>query len=293
MSLETPEVAPLDDPPSSLRRAGAPPSLAGSWVQLRPVVPSDYPFLYELTANPQYGFAWRGRAGQPTYDDFVRTLGVGVFQQFLVTTVDGRRRLGLVLCYQADFRNRHAYLAMQAVPEVTSRGWVLQAGGLFVNYLFSCFDFEKLYAESPEFVVDSFRSGLGKDFVQEACFTRHERYMGRWWDSYVFAYYRSRWEEVVAEGGRRLGLESPGARRAEEPLSFESFTGHLEEHLELDPGSLTAETAFAEDLGFDSIRMLELLSVIEDLGVLLDDQALAEITTVDEAFFAYIQRTGS
>jgi acyl carrier protein len=280
-----------DEASMANRTPSPPPPLTSRWVQLRPVTPADYGFLYEMATSPIQGYRWRFRAGQPLFDDFVRTIGQGVLVQFLIMSADGKRRLGLVVCYRADFRNRNAYIALQAVSDAMGQGWVLNAGALFMNYLFSWYEFEKLYAESPEFVISSFLSGVGGDFVQEACFKDHERYMGRAWNSYVFAYYRSTWEHNAATGKLQLHVEENGVVQHRSPLSFEEFVSRLELELDLQTGSLSEDARFQADLDFDSIRMLELLCAIEDFGVILEEQALVEIKTVGDAFFHYIQRT--
>jgi len=41
------------------------------------------------------------------------------------------------------------------------------------------------------------------------------------------------------------------------------------------------------DLEFDSIRMLELICVIEDLGAYVPDEALSTLETVEDAYAAY------
>jgi hypothetical protein len=43
------------------------PSLSSHWVQLRPITPGDYPFLYDLATSPEHGYRWRFRAGLPAY----------------------------------------------------------------------------------------------------------------------------------------------------------------------------------------------------------------------------------
>jgi acyl carrier protein len=244
-----------------------------------------------MAVSPEQGFRWRFRGPQPTYEEFVRTMRDTVFIQFLIVSTDGARRLGVVVCYAADFRNRTAYIAVQAIPEVMSKGWVLNAGSLFINYLFSCYDFHKLYAESPEFVAESVRSGIGKGFVEEACFREHERFMGRAWDVFVFAYYRSTWEASGTRWQRLASSESvPEVTSSESGLSFEDFTLYLSRQLDLEE-SLIPSTRFQEDLGFDSIRMLELLCVIEDLGISLTDAAMESMVTIDDAFFQYLQQS--
>ena len=71
------------------------------------------------------------------------------------------------------------------------------------------------------------------------------------------------------------------------PLSLQDFTQHLAVELELEHSSLTPAVRFFEDLSFDSIQMLELSVVVEELGVELDDNDLENLATVDLAYAAY------
>jgi len=273
-------------------RHPTPPPLESRWVRLRPIAPGDYPFLYEMAASPTSGYRWRFRSGMPLFEEFVRTLGNGVQIQYMIESTQDLRQLGTVISYRAEYRNRTTYIAMQGIPEAINRGWLVHAAELFINYLFTCYDFHKLYAESPEFVVDSFRSELGKSFAQEACFKDNERYLGRSWDTYVFAYYRSQWEQAGSrfrKRGNETGLTRSIASDAL-PLTFDQFRQYLVLELDLENEEVTPESKFVDDLGFDSIRVLELLCVIEDLGVELDDHTVMTLNTVDDAYFHYIQR---
>jgi acyl carrier protein len=75
---------------------------------------------------------------------------------------------------------------------------------------------------------------------------------------------------------------------------FASFTAALFELLGLDlPATLAPGTSFAEHLAFDSLRMLELLLALEQLGVELTEQDFARIETVGDAFALYLASTAS
>ena len=192
------------------------------------------------------------------------------------------------MCYEADFRNGHAFIALQADPHAMQKGWVLHAGSVFLNYLFQTYPFRKIYAESPGFVVDSFRSTIGDGFVEEARLKDHEMYRGQYWDKHIFALYRSEWEKAQAHARTRPRTDAEPGR---EPFSFEQFVSYIAEQFELEEGELTAETRFVDDLDFDSVRVLELLCSIEELGVTLEADGLNDINTLDDAFFTYIQHT--
>lgn len=55
--------------------------------------------------------------------------------------------------------------------------------------------------------------------------------------------------------------------------------------LDLRDGSLPPGTHFADDLGADSLDLVELVEALEqEFGVRIDDDELADITTVGEAY---------
>lgn len=70
-------------------------------------------------------------------------------------------------------------------------------------------------------------------------------------------------------------------------LSLEDFTTYLAQELEIDPHVLQHETSFVVDLDFDSVQMLELCIVIEELGVELSDDHLEQLDTLAGAYDGY------
>ena len=55
--------------------------------------------------------------------------------------------------------------------------------------------------------------------------------------------------------------------------------------LELHPDQITPEASFSDDLGADSLDLVELVEAIEaEFAIQIDDEELADITTVGEAF---------
>lgn len=60
----------------------------------------------------------------------------------------------------------------------------------------------------------------------------------------------------------------------------------------VDPGEVTAEKTFTNDLGVDSMTLLEAIVAIEDrFGVLIPDDDWARFSTVGD-LVEYLERTG-
>jgi acyl carrier protein len=79
----------------------------------------------------------------------------------------------------------------------------------------------------------------------------------------------------------------PSVASADKRLDLDAFVAYLSDELEIPIESLRAATRFVKDLGFDSVRVLELSIVIEELGVELDDEDLEGLDTVARAYEVY------
>ena len=73
----------------------------------------------------------------------------------------------------------------------------------------------------------------------------------------------------------------------------------LAEILEIDEEVITREAAFADDLGADSLALIELVEVLEEdigertVGFTFDDEDLAELRTVGDAVDYVMARFGT
>jgi acyl carrier protein len=72
-----------------------------------------------------------------------------------------------------------------------------------------------------------------------------------------------------------------------EPLSFEAFQTILAELIDADVSRLRPETYFITDLGLDSLRMVEVLLRLEELGVEISPDMAWRIHTVGDAYRCY------
>jgi acyl carrier protein len=75
---------------------------------------------------------------------------------------------------------------------------------------------------------------------------------------------------------------------AEQPSSFDEFRGQLAEVFTVPVESLQWETKFLEDLSFDSLRMLQLGMVFEDLHLDMPPEMAWGIRTVGDAYSYYV-----
>lgn len=135
---------------------------------------------------------YRLRGVTPSPDSFHRLLWEGITAQFVVRSEHGEP-VGLVSCFGADFRNRHAHIGVLGDPEWKNSGLLVAAAWRFIGYLFSEFDLRKLYAEVLQSNFDQLATGTGRLFEIEGRLSSHEYVGGRYEDVFVLALDRDRW----------------------------------------------------------------------------------------------------
>jgi len=74
------------------------------------------------------------------------------------------------------------------------------------------------------------------------------------------------------------------------PLSFDAFVERVAEALDLEPEEMVADARFDEDLGLDSYDLVELLTLVEELGARLPDDVAVGVQTVGDLYREYEQR---
>lgn len=172
-------------------------TLHGKRVVLRPVEPADYSFVLHLSTNPRITYRWRTRGTTPSPPEFQVMLWRGVLCQFLIVRPENGEPLGLISAYNADFRNQTVYLAILMRDHQGGALWTFDAIALFLNYVFSNWNFRKIYAETSELSSWTFASGAGRYFEVEGTLREHEYYGGRYWDTYVLAFWRDDCEALL------------------------------------------------------------------------------------------------
>lgn len=72
-----------------------------------------------------------------------------------------------------------------------------------------------------------------------------------------------------------------------QPLTFDQFREKLASALEMPREAFRADTSFIEDLAFDSLRLLMLGALFEDLDVEMPVELAWDIRTVGDAYAYY------
>lgn len=170
-------------------------------IKLRPIQSSDMQELYASALDPRWSFKWRFRGLTPSFQEFSNALYSGSLCQFVVQRLSDRRALGLVSCYNARHDAGIAYIAFTrtATPGTNPNSEMMEAGYLFIAFVFQNWDFRKLYAEVPGFTWGQFERAADTFFHVEGVLKDHDYFDGKYWDHRLLAIYRSEWT-AVAEG---------------------------------------------------------------------------------------------
>jgi RimJ/RimL family protein N-acetyltransferase len=185
----------------------SPPLLRGRHVGLRPLTPADYPLVQACELQDAVVPSWRFRGRTPGPEQWSRILWADVLAQYLIVPASQRTGpIGLVLAYNANFQDQHAYLAALRFDAAARSPLMILGVGLFVRYVFTCWQFRKLYLDTPEYNYDALASGGEQLFEVEARLREHVYFGGRHWDQLTLAIYRDNWSELEQ---RLLAIEAP------------------------------------------------------------------------------------
>jgi len=126
-----------------------------------------------------------------------------------VVSTTSTQPLGLVTAYNPDFRNGFVSLAAAKFEGRRHPSPVFIEGvALFIDYIFTSWNFRKLYIESGELNVPQFGSGIGWLIEEEGRLRQHRYFGGRFWDEYIMSIYREKWDEFAPK--IREFLHGPG-----------------------------------------------------------------------------------
>jgi hypothetical protein len=130
---------------------------------------------------------------------------------------DRRVPVGVTYTYNTNLIDRFAYICMYLSSEFSAEGVGPKAEALFVDYLFSCFGFRKIYAEIFGYDELSLKAALSNGFREEGCLREHRWLGDRYWDLHVLSISRERFEETQ---GKRSRAASHGHEWLDECVSI-------------------------------------------------------------------------
>jgi hypothetical protein len=180
----------------------SPPILRGRLIYLRPLSSEDYGFVRAMELDGDLSVRWRFRGAVVGPEQWAQSAWASTLAQFVVLRYTDPKPIGLVMAYRANFQDGHAFVAAESFETAKRSPFLIFGMALFIEYVFSCWPFHKLYLESAEFNVAQFGSGIGRFLEEEGRLREHLWYGGRRWDQVILALYRETW---AREGRRVLG----------------------------------------------------------------------------------------
>jgi acyl carrier protein len=72
-------------------------------------------------------------------------------------------------------------------------------------------------------------------------------------------------------------------------LDFDAFTQYLSDGLQLEREAFEADARLVDDLGLDSFDLVEILTLVEELGVRFPDDVAVGLDTVGDVYREYAQ----
>jgi hypothetical protein len=132
----------------------------------------------------------------PSPEEWSRLASERQLAQFIVQRVGDDVPVGIVQLHNANFQDGHAQLSVARFGEPGHSPQLLLGLGLFLRYVFFCWDLRKLYMEVPEYNYEQFSSGEGKYFSVEGRLKDHLYLDDRFWDQLILVMYRTTWRTV-------------------------------------------------------------------------------------------------
>lgn len=171
------------------------PERQGKRVSLRPILAEDYSLISRCEQSPNLAVRWRFRGSTPSPEQWAQAIWSGVLAQFLVVENGRERPIGIVSTYAPNFQHGHAKLgAARFDTEEKSPAMVLGVA-LFIEYVFCCWNFRKLYLEVPEYNFGQFAHGVGRFFKIEGRLEDYSYVGHRYWDEVILSLSRRIWAE--------------------------------------------------------------------------------------------------
>lgn len=272
--------------------------LTGRTIALRQVAMSDYHALYHLAMSTSVT-TWRNLTHTVPPEVFPSYLWDGVHSQHVICRKDDPNVcLGLVSIFNEDTTNQLAYFSLLVDPDAPA-GAGGEAAALWLRFVFQTSGLRKVYAETtslsfPLLVHGSHLPGVR----EEGRLVDHVLRGGRALDLVVLAVHR---DQFLADLDRVHAFLDRADHRDErvEDLrhrrvpDWSLFLDDLRAEYPFLHGPLTAlgevtgGARLVEDLGIDSLQLIEIAAWAEDrYRVTIPDKLLSDVRTLQDAYTA-------
>lgn len=177
------------------------PRLERRGVTLAPLERTHIYRLYQLESDPESLHLWSGRRTILSESEYEESLAERLRESvhvFLVITGKAKDPIGFTYSYDVSLLDGFAFVASFLSPSVRGRGIGATASILFLDYLFSYFDFNKIYCEVYEYNAPSIKLLKSSGFELEGEFREHRFFKGKRYTLLRYAIYRGKFYERFA-----------------------------------------------------------------------------------------------
>jgi acyl carrier protein len=151
-----------------------------------------------------------------------------------------------------------------AAPAYIGTGLMAEAGVLFVDHLFAHWPYRELYFDVPAYNEPSLASAVRDVLVEEGSRRAHYFFDGAYHDDRTYALWRDRW--MAARDRLLAAARGNPAATVAEPLDLDRFCRRVADGLCRRPEAVQPESSLIDDLAVDSLEMLVLQGVLEELA---------------------------
>lgn len=175
-------------------------TLSGRFIKLRPVISEEDMMAMSRWRNDlQTLYLWSTRrhlvSFQEFVDEFVSDMKTDRHIHLMIVSRKDEA-IGMIYSYGVQWVDGHCFITTYLDPTKTKRGYGAEAFVLFANYLFSYFNFHKIYTDVYEYNQLSKKTIENAGFVQEGLFKEHRYMNGVRYTLIRYALYRDRLPEI-------------------------------------------------------------------------------------------------
>ena len=131
-----------------------------SRIVFRPVLPTDYPRLYEIESDPTTAMTWRYHGNLPSFEEYEPALWKQTQQIMVVEGRTSGQVVGYLQLHDVDPRAGNAWFSLYSGPEHRGSGLVMEGLMAYCEWAFGNWPIRWLYAHSFAQNVTEFEHGM-------------------------------------------------------------------------------------------------------------------------------------
>lgn len=208
-------------------------------IRLRPEIAGDLEFIHSVRTSEASGHRWDARGAGETLGAFQATSrSAGDFVRFVVEAAGTGTPIGVVRAYDVNLRNGTGWIGTYLDADHLSTGLGAEASMCLCNYLFSCWNLRKVYADVTEFNTPVKGRFWRESVRHEGTLSEHVYANGAYVDREIYSFSREDWVALRQRLGLGAHMEPSAWHRSISPTAVSD--GRLGMHLRLGTTRLRA-----------------------------------------------------